>query len=91
MPVFRTFVPNGSGDMVIFCTTNEKVHLLLGKLSDQAHRKLAKLFRNETDCGDELTFTYDSGSPETQPRGSLFVTASKNADGATVFHLAPGH
>lgn len=90
VPMFRTFVPNGPGELVIFCTTNEKVHLGLGKLSADAQRKLARIFKNETDCGDELLFNFAPADGQPEPR-NLFVTASREREGTITFHLAPGH
>lgn len=88
-PVFRTYVPD-EGKTIILCTTNEKVHLGLGKLSDPGLMVLAKLFREKMGNDSELVFTYQPKDGEVQPR-NLFVTASKDARGYEVFHLAPGH
>jgi len=90
-PVYRTYVPiHDSEKKIILCTTNEKVHLALGKISDPGQMVLARLFENNLKSGGELVFSFQPNENQVQPR-NLFVTASQDNRGYRTFHIAPGH
>lgn len=88
-PIFRTYIPDGQ-KKIIFCTTNEKVHLALGKLTDPAQEVLARLFEEKIKVGGELVFTHQP-MDDTPPSRSLVVTASRDARNYRTFHLSSGH
>ncbi|MES2668557.1 MAG: hypothetical protein V4644_02630 [Patescibacteria group bacterium] len=88
-PVFRTYVCDGS-DRIMLCTTNEKVHLSLGKLSEAGLMALVKIFRNKMSGAAELVFSFQPKEGEAQSR-NLFVTSTPGERGCEMFHIAPGH
>lgn len=90
-PVYRTYVPiHDSEKKIILCTTNEKVHLAIGKISDPGQMVLARLFEEKLKGIGELVFSFQPDENQTQSR-NLFVTASQDARGYRTFHIAPGH
>lgn len=90
-PIYRTYVfDSDSKKKAILFTTNEKLHLAIGKIPDVEQAVLARLFMDKLMHGGQLVFTFQPSEGESVSR-SLVVTGTRDDDDYWMFHISPGH